>query len=91
VLGVFTMFALVLYNRFFGKDNEDTRRRARTVMLVVYALFIIGAFGMLLFVYRAKGAVPVKTAIQSGIMFLVGIGGLTTLIRRRETDLPQSP
>ncbi len=78
-LGVATMLLLIVYNRFFGEDTAATRRRARRVLLAVYAVLVLGAAGMLAWVAAAKGYVPAKTAIQAGIMIVVGAGGLFTL------------
>ncbi len=80
-LGVCTMLALMGYNRYFGEDNPTTRKRARTFMLAIYGLLVVGSLGMCLFVLQSKGTIPIKTAIQSGIMLLVGIGGLSTLLK----------
>jgi dipeptide/tripeptide permease len=88
VLGIATMLLLLLYNKIFGEDTADTRRKARLTMFAIYGILVVGAVGMVFFVYSAKeGVIPPKTWIQSGIMFLVGIGGLYTLIRApgRET------
>ena len=81
ILGVVTMFALIVYNRLFGVDTAETRARARRVMIFIYALLLVLAPGMVIFVGSTKGAVPPKTWIQAGIMFCVGIGGLFTLLR----------
>jgi hypothetical protein len=81
-LGAATAGTLVLYNRVFGKDTAATRLRAQRVMLVIYALLLASSMGMLFFVFSRTGKVPLKTAIQSTIMLLVGIGGLATLPRK---------
>lgn len=82
VLGVATMLLLILYNKILGEDTPETRVKARRVMLVIYSVLIVGAVGMVLFVSSAtEGVVPPKTWIQAGIMFLVGVGGLYTLLR----------
>lgn len=81
ILGAATMFALLVYNHFFGEDTAQSRRRAKIVMNVVYALLVVGATALIIFVYRSKGTVPVKTWIQSGIMIVVGVGGLFTLLK----------
>jgi dipeptide/tripeptide permease len=80
-LGLFTMVGMIVYNRLFGKDSEQTRARARRVMLAIYGLLVVGAPALSAFVLRANGHLPVKTAIQAGIMMAVGIGGLTTLLK----------
>jgi len=79
VLGVATTGALYAYHRIFGEDTPATRARARGVVTVVYALFVLGAGGILYLVYAKQGLIPVKTAIQAGILIAVGVGGLLTL------------
>lgn len=83
ILGVCTMAALIAYNVIFGKDTERTRALARKVMFAIYGLLVAGSLAMIYFVLSAKGTVPPKTAIQSGIMMLIGIGGTITLVRKR--------
>jgi hypothetical protein len=85
-LGVVTMFLLIIYNKIFGVDTPATRSKARKVMIFIYSLLIIGAPGMAVFVWATKGTVPPKTWIQAGIMFLVGIGGLYTLLHPAEPE-----
>ena len=85
-LGIVTMFLLIVYNKIFGEDTAETRRKAHRVMIVIYSLLIIGAPGMVLFVWNAQGSIPPKTWIQAGIMFLVGVGGLYTLMNPTELE-----
>lgn len=75
------MVTLGLYNRIFGEDTPSTRAKARRVMMVVYCVIIVGAAAMLFFVISTQGTLPIRTAIQAGIMFVIGIGGL--LIMRK--------
>ncbi len=84
VLGVVTMFGLVVYNKLFGEDTEETRSKARRVMLFIYGLLSVLSVFMVVFVWMTKGAVPPKTWIQAVIMFIIGLGGLYTLVRARE-------
>jgi len=81
ILGVCTLGALALYNKLFGEDNDSTRKRAHIVMILLYSLIIVGAFAILYFVISTKGELPVKTAIQAGIMFVIGIGGLIIILK----------
>jgi len=80
ILGTCTMGALALYNKIFGKDTKATRAKAHHVMVFVYGLIILGAFAILYFVVSTKGLLPVKTALQSGIMFIIGSGGLYIML-----------
>jgi len=82
ILGIVTMFLLILYNRIFGEDTPETRRKARRVMIFIYGLLVVLSAGMVIFVYSSKGAVPPKTWVQSVIMLLIGSGGLYTLLLR---------
>jgi POT family proton-dependent oligopeptide transporter len=84
-LGVATSLLLVVYNRYFGVDSPETQRRARRVMLIVYAFLLVAALGLGGWVTWSKGELPVKTAIQAGIMILVGGGGLLMLLRSPKT------
>jgi dipeptide/tripeptide permease len=83
-LGVLTMFLLILYNKVFGEDTEQTRAKARRVMIIIYFALIGLSVAMPVFVVSTRGGVPPKTFIQSGIMLAVGIGGLYTLFRSKE-------
>jgi hypothetical protein len=78
-LGVATMFLLLLYNKVFGEDTEETRAKARRVMIIIYFVLIGLSVAMPVFVLSTKGAIAPKTWIQSGIMLAVGVGGLFTL------------
>ncbi len=40
-LGVVAFLGFFLYDRFFSKDTAETRRRARSVLVVLYALTVI--------------------------------------------------
>ena len=90
ILGVTTALVLYLYHRFFGVDSPRTRARALVIVGVVYGLLVLGAAGILYFVYSRQGQIPIKTAIQAGIMFTVGVGGLLTL-RLTRGDSGESP
>ncbi|MBU8920315.1 MAG: MFS transporter [Bacteroidales bacterium] len=78
-LGVVTMFALIIYNKLFGEDTEETRNKARKVMFFIYGLLVFISGGMVIFVNATSGGIPPKTWIQSAIMLLIGMGGLYTL------------
>jgi dipeptide/tripeptide permease len=79
VLGGATCVLLFVYNRFFGRDTEVTRARARSVMFGVYGLLVLAAVAILYFVRANQGSVPIKTWIQAGIMAVVGAAGLLAL------------
>jgi dipeptide/tripeptide permease len=82
LLGACTMVGLLVYDRLFGKDTPETRRRARRVVMAIYLVLLAGAPALLGWVWSVKGVLPVKTAIQAGIMVLLGGGGLAMLVRR---------
>jgi dipeptide/tripeptide permease len=75
VLDVIAAASLVLFARKFGTDTPGTRRQARRVMNVVYALVLL--IGVT-FCYAAFTADPVqyRTAVQSVIFLALGGGGL---------------
>jgi hypothetical protein len=79
LLGVATMFGLMLYNKLFGKDTPVTRMRARKVMYLIYGLLIVCSIAVL---YLVSDITP-KTWIQAGILFMVGLGGLYTMLKSR--------
>jgi len=81
LLGIATSLLLVAYNRFFGKDTAETRARARRVMIVVYSVLVVAAVLLFAWVSLPAGKVAIKTAIQAGIMILVGYGGLLVMSR----------
>ena len=76
VLDVIAAASLVLFARKFGTDTPGTRRQARRVMNVVYALVLL--IGVVGFGYSAFVADPVqyRTAVQSVIFLALGGGGL---------------
>ena len=85
-LGIVTMILLIIYNKIFGEDTPGTRMKARRVMIFIYSMLIILAPGMVFFVWKAQGIIPPKTLIQAGIMFLVGVGGLYTVLHPTELE-----
>jgi POT family proton-dependent oligopeptide transporter len=75
VLDVIAAVGLVLFNRAFGEDTADTRRRASMVMRGVYALILLLGAG---FLYVAFSSTPVQSrvAVQAVIFIALGIGGI---------------
>jgi len=75
VLDVLAAVALVVFNRMFGADTPDTRRRAVLVMRAVYGLILLVGVG---FVYAAFSTTPTqyRIAVQSLIFIALGAGGL---------------
>jgi dipeptide/tripeptide permease len=75
VLDVIAAVGLILFNRAFGQDTADTRRRALVVMRGVYALILLLGVG---FLYVAFSSTPVQSrvAVQAVIFIALGIGGI---------------
>jgi POT family proton-dependent oligopeptide transporter len=75
VLDVIAAASLVLFARKFGTDTPDTRRQAKRVMNLVYALVLLIG---IVFCYSAFTTDPVqyRTAVQSVIFLALGGGGL---------------
>jgi dipeptide/tripeptide permease len=75
VLDVIAAASLVLFNRAFGKDTPETRRRARAVMRGVYGVILLLGVG---FLYVAFSSAPIqpRVAVQAVIFIALGIGGL---------------
>jgi len=82
LLGLASVAGLALYNRFFGRDTETARRRARVIMIGIYSLLLAGgvAFGW----SALDGAsADYKTLVQSVILIAMGGGGLAVSLRRK--------
>jgi dipeptide/tripeptide permease len=75
VLDVIAAASLVLFNRAFGKDTAETRRRARVVMRGVYGVILLLGVG---FLYVAFSSAPIqpRVAVQAVIFIALGLGGL---------------
>jgi POT family proton-dependent oligopeptide transporter len=75
VLDVVAAVGLIVFARAFTADTPDTRRRAGAVMRVVYALVLLMGVA---FAYVAFSSDPVqyRTAVQSIIFLLLGVGGI---------------
>ncbi|MGE5815061.1 MAG: MFS transporter [Acidobacteriota bacterium] len=75
VLDAIAAIGLVLFNRAFGQDTADTRRRALVLMRGVYALILLLGAG---FLYVAFSSTPVQSrvAVQAVIFIALGIGGI---------------
>jgi proton-dependent oligopeptide transporter, POT family len=75
VLDVVAAVGLILFNRAFGQDTPDTRRRALVVMRGVYALILLLG-GVFLYVAFSSTPVQSRVAVQAIIFMGLGIGGL---------------
>jgi dipeptide/tripeptide permease len=75
VLDVIAATGLVLFARRFGRDTEETRRRARAIMRGVYlAVLLLG--GVFVYVAFSSSPVQARTAVQAAIFIALGAGGL---------------
>ncbi len=75
ILDLVACAGLLMYNRAFGHDTPDTRRRARTAMLVVYSLILVLGGTFLLVAFQGE-AIQFRTAVQSVIFLVLGAFGL---------------
>ncbi|MBI4858726.1 MAG: MFS transporter [Candidatus Riflebacteria bacterium] len=82
VLDVVACVGLVLFARHFGTDTPETRARASTVMIVVYAAILVLGCSFLLIAF-SRAPIQYKTAVQSAIFLLLGGGGLFISLRSR--------
>lgn len=74
-LDIVGAFGLLAYHRAFAEDTPAANRRARMIMIGIYALLLtLGA----VFVTWAFGAAETdyKTLVQASIMIVIGLGGL---------------
>jgi dipeptide/tripeptide permease len=74
-LDAVAVVGLAFFARRLGEDTPKTRRTARALMYVVYALVVLlGAF----FLYRATTTLPMdyKMIVQALIFMAIGVGGL---------------
>lgn len=82
-LGLVTMAALWLYDRYLGEDNAATRLRARRILLGLYLIMLAG--GAAFFAAALTGeSVDYKTLVQSLILAAVGGGGLAVILRQKK-------
>jgi dipeptide/tripeptide permease len=82
VLDVVAAAGLVLFNRTFGTDTPDTRRRAAGIMRLVYGgLILIGA-GFLFLAFSSTPAQP-RMAVQAFLFVALGAAGLVVGRGRR--------
>ncbi len=81
LLDVVAALGLVFFARRYGTDSAETRRSATRVMRGVYAL--IAALGGV-FLYVAFSSTPIqpRTAVQSLLFLILGLGGLAMGRRR---------
>jgi hypothetical protein len=81
-IGFTTMIGLMVYNRYFAEDTPAANRRARLIMISIYALLV--ALGVLfIYVGLFGGVTPdYKTFVQAVLMILLGGGGLVVSILR---------
>jgi hypothetical protein len=80
VLDMVAAVGLVLFNRAFGQDTPDTRRRALIVMRGVYALILLMGAG---FLYLAFSSTPVQSRVAVQAIIFMGLGSGGLLMSRR--------
>jgi len=85
-LGVLAALGLIAYNHFFSADTSDTNRRARAIMIGVYAgLIFLGCW----FLYKsvfASQTIIYRTMVQALIMLIIGASGLTISLKRHPSS-----
>jgi len=75
VLDVLAAVGLVLFNRAFGTDTPDTRRRAAAIMRGVYGCLILVGAGFLYLAFASTPAQP-RMAVQALLFVGLGVAGL---------------
>jgi len=85
ILGILSAAGLVLYNKFFGEDNEITNRRAFKVMFGFYILITLLGFLFIYFSISPQGIIW-KRVLQSFILLLVGFGGIWLSLKKKKSE-----
>jgi POT family proton-dependent oligopeptide transporter len=81
-LGLVAVSGLLLYNRFFAENTLKTNALARRVMFSIYLCLLL--LGIWFFANSISGdEVQYKTMVQSGILILLGGGGLFMTVRQK--------
>ena len=81
-MGVVAVIGLILYNRFFSHDTHTSNRRARRVMIGIYAFLAVSGVWFLQSSLFAGEGVSYKTLLQSLIMLSIGAGGMLISLRK---------
>lgn len=81
-LNILAAVGLVFYNRVFAQDTPETNRKARKVMMAIYALLLL--LGVAFFWSAVFGGAEIsyKTLVQSVIMLLLGAGGTAVSLKK---------
>jgi POT family proton-dependent oligopeptide transporter len=85
LLDIVAASALLVFARVFGPDTAETRRRALTVMRVVYSVILLLGGVFLHLAFSQTPAQP-RTAVQALIFIVLGAGGLLVGGSRRSED-----
>jgi dipeptide/tripeptide permease len=75
VLDVIAAASLILFNRAFGQDTPETRRRAQAIMRGVYGLILLLGVGFLYYAFTSTPIQP-RIAVQAVIFIGLGTGGM---------------
>ncbi|MCL4813710.1 MAG: MFS transporter [Vicinamibacteraceae bacterium] len=81
VLDVIAALGLIWFSRAFGADTPDTRRRARTVMRVVYALIMLIGVA---FLFVAFSSTPVQYRVAVNSLLFLALGAFGLMMSRGE-------
>ena len=85
-LGFICCLLLTLFDRFFSQDSSETRKRAKSIMSVLYSLLTL-AGGALMVDNLFLSPVPnYKVLFQAIILLLVGAGGLYLTFSRKNVQ-----
>ncbi len=86
-LGLLGFAGLLLFNRFFAHDTPQANRRARGIVVGIYALLLLAGAWLL-----GSNLLPwsgsYRVVVQAAILLLVGAGGLLVTLRHGRGETP---
>ena len=81
-LNVVAAIGLIFYDRIFAEDTPETNRKARGVMIGIYALLLLAGVLFTRSALFAGAAISYKTLVQAIIMLALGAAGMVVSLRK---------
>jgi len=82
VLGVFSMFGMLLFNKYFSQDTLETNQRAWKIMLGIYLFLAVAGLCFSVYSLFLAPEIQWKTFVQSLIMLALGGGGILISLKK---------